>query len=165
MTKLSILLIFLTLFGCATSGNKKTDSDSKIIDREYPRVDYHLIQEVRRFGVLYKHYCKEEMDRTIDVRLENIEGYPNAAGVYHRIQDYTIISLKHWRRFTPMMREEVVFHELGHHVLNLGHDWSTDNIKEGCPKSIMYNKGAGNCYHMKSSYFIKELFKRAGCKG
>lgn len=41
-----------------------------------------------------------------------------------------------WARFNDDEREEMIFHELGHCALDLGH--TTDLNSEGCPVSIMF---------------------------
>jgi len=148
------LILFLLLVGCSTTPTINT--------KRYPNVDKTLKIYVMRFDYLYYKHCNKHVSNNIDVKLALIKESEQAGGVYYRIQNKTIISLRHWPYWLEEEKEEVVFHELGHHVLRLNHDWSAKpKFKDGCPKSIMYYKGIDpRCYKKRRRYYIQELFKR-----
>ena len=63
-----------------------------------------------------------------------------------------------WYKFTDAEQEELLFHELGHCLLNRDHDetYLTNNI----PSSIMYPDVIRNDIYIKyRAYYWKELFK------
>ena len=148
-----ILILLLLLSSCA-SNNTTTN--------KFPNVDKELKIYVMRFDYLYYKYTGKSVKNNIDVKLKLIKESEQAGGVYYRIHNKTVISLRHWPYWVEEEREEVIFHELGHHVLRLQHDWRQNpKFKDGCAKSIMHHKAISPwCYRKRRSYYIKELFKR-----
>lgn len=68
-----------------------------------------------------------------------------------------VIDPTYWSIASLYAREEVVYHELGHCAMNLGHIDTVDaNL---CPVSIMYHATFANenCYSLKKSYYYAEL--------
>lgn len=69
------------------------------------------------------------------------------------------ISKSFWMKASPLEREETLFHELGHCILNRPHCFKKNELNE--PVSIMYpsilNK---NLYERNRQKFIHELFRR-----
>lgn len=53
--------------------------------------------------------------------------------------------------------QQLIFHELGHCVLNLDHN--DDIMNNNCPKSIMHSRFFGDteCYWNNIEYYLKEL--------
>lgn len=73
-----------------------------------------------------------------------------------------LIDRAFWDRSSDSAREQVVFHELGHCLLQLGHNdnsISIDNLV--IPESIMNSIAFGNqdYYHKNEYYYYKELLK------
>jgi hypothetical protein len=66
------------------------------------------------------------------------------------------IEIGFWSGLTDYGKEQLVFHELGHCVLNRGHNNSVDN---GCPESIMNDSAFGDskCYSDYRDELIAEL--------
>jgi hypothetical protein len=60
-----------------------------------------------------------------------------------------------WNKSSDMKREELLFHELGHCVLNRDHDDSI--IHYTIPKSVMYPYVFENAYKKYRSYYVEEL--------
>ncbi len=146
------LKMLLLVMLCSCASNTVTD--------KYPNVDRELMKYVMRFDYHYYKIEQKFIANDIVVKLEVIKHSEKAGGVYHRILNTTTISLKHWSHWTESEREEVVFHELGHHVLRLKHAEKTF-FKDGCPHSIMYYRGINpKCYKKRRRYYILELFKR-----
>ncbi len=69
------------------------------------------------------------------------------------------IDQEFWNKATHLIKEMVIFHELGHCVLGRGH--KEDSFENGVCQSIM-RSGLGSCqdaYVLENrAYFIKELF-------
>lgn len=66
------------------------------------------------------------------------------------------INTSYFNNYDNDAREQVVYHELGHCLMNLEHN---NNIKDGCPESIMYFQvfGNGGCYKHRKEYYHQEL--------
>lgn len=67
------------------------------------------------------------------------------------------IDLTYWNNSSDDAREELLYHELGHCVLNKGHT-SVMNT-DGCPHSIMHPQVFGNsgCFINNKEYYFNEL--------
>ena len=63
---------------------------------------------------------------------------------YREIQ----INSDYWYSYTPEQKEQLVYHELGHCVLNKEHD---NTLRENCPNSIMRS-------YMFNTYEINECY-------
>lgn len=66
-----------------------------------------------------------------------------------------IIDLKFWQKSKAHIREEVMYHELGHCAMGLDHDKSVFN--NNCPKSIMYPYVMDSCYLDYPNFYKEEL--------
>ncbi len=67
------------------------------------------------------------------------------------------IDSTYWDNATPEAKEWLVFHELGHCILNRPH--REDRLSQtNCVSSMMYPKAEYYCYYNLRSYYIKELF-------
>lgn len=66
-----------------------------------------------------------------------------------------------WMSADDDAKEQLVFHELGHCAMNMGHipDYFTDGPMYGCPVSIMSPYGFGDwyCYTQNKEYYYQEL--------
>ena len=64
-----------------------------------------------------------------------------------------------WSKASPLLREMVIFHELGHCILGRGHSEGT--FENGVCRSIM-RSGLGSCVDAYNTtnrdYFVEELF-------
>jgi len=77
---------------------------------------------------------------------------------YREIQ----INSMHWSNFSEEQKEQLIFHELGHCVFNLGHDDSMLEYRRDCPNSIMrsfmFNQyEIDNCYVPENSHYMEDL--------
>ena len=110
----------------------------------------------------------EKRGKSIDLKLENLIGdiseikEVGVAGTcqYGRyISNHVTIDKSFWNRAGYLSREFVVFHELGHCVLNRDHDESKD--ANGRCLSLM-RSGTGDCIDAYNStnraYYLNELF-------
>ena len=144
-------LIFLLLFSCSTTPKK-----------EYPNVDSALVSYIKEFNQYHLRYKHKSIPKDIKVLYKDISDHPNAGGMHDRISKVTTINKSIFQNNTKLKKESVVFHELGHHILHLTHDWSSDNmLSKTCPRSIMYFKGVPDkCYKRLKWYYIREMFNR-----
>ena len=66
-----------------------------------------------------------------------------------------------WAKSNPLTREQLIFHELGHCVLNLDHNSNMIDLHEAgqIPESIMYPYVFGDqpYYEEYRNYYLKEL--------
>ena len=61
--------------------------------------------------------------------------------------------------YSSYQREMLVFHELGHCLLLLGHDESTD--EDGIPLSLMYPANFNSSYYVSSrKYYLDQMFEK-----
>lgn len=149
MTKTIIIPILLILTSCARIPQKKLGSVP------YRNMDARVIRYVKSFE---RYYGKNIPN--INIKFRDLPGH--TGGVCYTLTKKIEIDEPKWKNDKDeYSKEEVIFHELGHCVLNLGHDY---HIKRGtrCPISIMYYKGASykRCYRKYRPYYIMELFFR-----
>jgi hypothetical protein len=72
------------------------------------------------------------------------------------------INSTHWVNFSEEQKEQLIFHELGHCVFNLGHDDSNLEYKRTCPNSIMrssmFNQHEiDSCYVPEKTHYMENL--------
>lgn len=65
-----------------------------------------------------------------------------------------------YNKLTALEQRLIIWHELGHCVLNLRH--TTEKFRNGCPKSLMYpalfNKGhIKYCYKKRRKYYHRDI--------
>lgn len=72
-----------------------------------------------------------------------------------------VISTEYFNEIADAQREELIFHELGHCVLDRGH--TATALGDGCPSSIMdpYTLDP-YCYSEHYEYYKEELFQTKG---
>ena len=141
-----VLLTLILMMGCSNVPRK-----GLVL---YRHVDARTIEYVKEFE---KHYGKNIPNITIEFR--DLPG--NAKGLCNTITRKIYIDEDKWYGIGKLSQEELIFHELGHCVLGLGHDF-TIKSRDFCPTSMMYKDGAivEGCYEKDRDYFIKELFFR-----
>ena len=134
--------------------------------RTFPNVEAELQEYFRRFE-------EEATLKGLEVDLVKL----GITGVINEIDEQHVIGQCSYNRFNPRLvtidqsfwnrssdlsREFVVFHELGHCVLNRGH--LEDAFSNGACKSIM-RSGTGRCfdaYNIRNrDYYVEELFEPA----
>jgi hypothetical protein len=153
----SLIVIMLLFFmGCSNYSVVKPPM------RKFPNVHQELRPFVYKFHKFLYQFKGESVPDDIVVKLQNIEGYPRAGGVYNRVFNVTTIAKDKFRTKSFYQKEYVVFHELGHHVLGLSHDFLAGNVMaDGCSRSMMYFKTIPEkCYKDFYKYYIIELFSR-----
>lgn len=155
----TILLSVFIISGC---GNVIADFQQK------PKKDFDLVSEatltpyLKRFGDYYKvktsHIATEftVLNNTDQHTVGLCWAYDDGA---RKIQ----IDTDYWNNITDNGKEQLIWHELGHCALNLGHDENliTRNNFVNIPESIMYPSTFGdtNFYADEKDYYFKELIK------
>lgn len=94
--------------------------------------------------------------KNIDVRYAGVcLKYSNG---YREIQ----INPTHWKNYSIEQREQLIYHELGHCVLNRGHNDRLMETNTNCPDSIMRSymfsiNEINNCYLPEYNHYMEEL--------
>lgn len=132
-----------------------------------PELPYYDVDE--RLWHYFASFEREAAYRkiTIDLNAEGITGVidniaeDGVAGTcqYGRHISHVTVDEDYWNNSSSIRREFVVFHELGHCVLDRGH--TEDAFANGICKSIM-SSGLGTCrdayVFQNREYYLDELF-------
>ncbi|MEM1122657.1 MAG: hypothetical protein AAGJ18_19595 [Bacteroidota bacterium] len=153
------LLVLFSLFSC--------DKNEAIYlqPTAYDGVDKELWPYFAKF-----EYEAEQRGVLIDLRALGIQGVLeeiNTEGIVglcnHRASNskMVILDVAFWERASNYRKEMIVFHELGHCVLERGH--TDERLANGMCKSIM-RSGFGACLTMYNDddhqdYYLDELFE------
>jgi hypothetical protein len=117
--------------------------------QKFPR-----IKEVNPHVELFEEIC----DIKVNIPIYYGElPYPKA-GVCRSIGSYQeiILDISSWVVYSYLRRELVIFHELGHCTLGLGHNDKL--LSDNCPSSLMNTELVpSNCYERHREYYIEEL--------
>lgn len=161
--QLSLLSIILILQACYPEIEENIDApQSTPNSNEYIEVDSRLWD-------YFSSFEEEAASRGININLRDLEitgvieniSEDGIAGTcqYGRHIHHVTIDLGYWNRSSFLGREMVVFHELGHCALDLGHQ-EMEDINGNC-LSIM-NSGTSGCRVLYSQanreYYLDELF-------
>lgn len=165
----TIVLAFLSLFllsACNLENsigdnidNPEVNEDSK----EYPLAE-------QRLWIHFENFEKAALARNIILDLEELEITGSISDIpedgvagtcrYGSHVHHVTIDQAYWNSVSELQREMVVFHELGHCVLGIGHR-EADN-GEGICLSMM-NSGTTDCRVVYNSenrnYYLNELFE------
>lgn len=143
------LLVLILLLSCST-----VDKDPFFYN-VHPILRHHVV----KFDRIYKKLCNQRIPLNVTIKLEPIPEYPVAGGMTDMVNNYIIINKQRYARKDHWLREEVVFHELGHLILRRMHTDEAVDFEE-CPRSMMYFMGAfGTCYQRHYKMYINELFE------
>lgn len=110
----------------------------------------------------FEKYSGKQVE-AIRIRFANLDYMPKVTGICYRTKfKLGISTIKidsyYWEKATDNEKEMLIWHELGHCVLNKDHNNSIGN--RGCPISIMYFSGFPEfCYVNYKRHYIKELFQ------
>ena len=147
-------LIF-TLFAC-DSIEEQTNNQFQFVESELWPHFAAFEQEAQRRGFDYNLNALRISGMIDQIHEDNVAG---SCRYGSHIDNEVTIDIDFWNRSSYLLREFVVFHELGHCVLLRGHDESTD-IQGRC-LSIM-RSGLTNCRDTYTSQnrdrFLDELF-------
>lgn len=103
-----------------------------------------------------------KFEKDIDVRVSNVSvGFgPTSGNVVGKCLlhgSYRKITIKkdYWDSVSEVQKEQLMYHELGHCALGLGHEDGL--LSNYCPASIMYPFAFEYCYKNFPEYYKKEL--------
>ncbi len=152
------LIILLLLMGCASSPPKLS---------KYSFIEPSAVKYVKEFDKLLWKYQKRRVP-TIVIKFHKYpHKNPTATTCFTLEPTYCpergIITLNkdRWPTMTNWERREVIYHELGHHVLKRTHLFQTKKeiFARKCGKSLMnrlaLEKG---CFKKHFKYYMNELF-------
>lgn len=132
--------------------------------------------ESEEFGVYVRLFQKEAETRKLELSLPTLDRSLRIYKVDNFSKDlekqYVIglcvktageitiyISKTAWNEYDSQQREMLLFHELGHCVLNLEHDKSLDSA--GVPNDIMYPINFDSIYYFKyRKFYLDRMFKK-----
>jgi Zn-dependent peptidase ImmA (M78 family) len=152
MKNLLFLIFSIIISGCATG----YQVDELIV---YGFEDY--ITKFENDSIIYGRPTKIQ---ELVIQFGDLRGYreeKNVVGLCQRAYNFQppiiTIDLNYWQQITDAEKEWLVYHELGHCILNREH--REDRIRENnCVASVMYPKTEYACYENLQDYYLKELF-------
>ena len=168
--KLLALVVALLLTGCSTTTTnvKINHGRSRMISGEF--TDY-----VNRFKQAYYRSTGIRMNTNNviikpikinkHIKGKNIIRYKNQAIGFCILSDELpaiYIDSGAWKRLPDLLREELIFHELGHCILRRLH---CNYSYKGIPVSIMRSHLVSIRYYLRyRNYYISELFEEPACR-
>lgn len=155
----------ITLFSCSQDFPfLQSEEEEEVVEAGYLNVEQDLWshfeafeEEAAKRGIsidLNRHNLVAEIDEIHE------RGVAGTCQYGRNIANHVTIDKSFWNRSGYSSREFVVFHELGHCVLNRGHDESIDS--KGRCLSLMRSgtKGCIDAYGaVNRNYYLNELFE------
>lgn len=136
--KTYMILFAIFFFWATTNLHSKRDKDVDII--------------LHKFTDLYGKKVKLPT-----VVIDNLDS-DTLAGYCVHFSNKIILNSLLWSNYSYDMREQLLFHELGHCTLKRSHITSKD-LSDGCPQTIMTPfLMSKRCYKKHKQYYHKELF-------
>lgn len=121
-------------------------------------VDAELQEYVSRFEQIGRFQIGDLEAQFGEIKEENVVGLCETDDDAQTPPKITI-SKEYWEGIIDVQREELLFHELGHCILNREH--RNDLGADGCPMSIMYWETISvQCLDRYIDYYREELFGR-----
>ena len=122
---------------------------------KYPHVDRKALEHVKAFE---EHYGEDLGHVKIAFKDFGNVGYDGVCDVNFGRQIY--LDINAWKVHSYLEKQLLVFHELGHCVLDREHVQYNEHT-EACPPSIMGYMGISEfCFRRDRQYYIDELFRR-----
>lgn len=128
----------------------------------------HVLSIPQEFAPYYESFLLEARNRGVNLYVDDLEI------TFHALPDPTVgrctkgsatpvvvIDPTAWQSFTTSDREELIFHELGHCLLNRDHIDGTVTLGGvTIPSSVMSTYDfPGEIYYAYRDYYLNELFK------
>ncbi len=153
----SLIFIALFLSSCQSDiGNEETLIDNLDIPNELSAHFETFQNEASTYGIQIDYEGSNVTAEISQINEGSVAGTCTTNG--HNIR-HIEIDQNFWNRASHLQREMVIFHELGHCILQRGH--KEDGFQNGICKSIM-RSGLGTCTDAYTpanrDYFIEELF-------
>ena len=144
---IKILTITLLITACGT----------ELDDRDFETTDPEFILYLESFAELYGKELTDE-----DVVIGFVDQDVGYGGKCYYEKRQIEIDKKMWDSFPEFRKEALIFHELGHCILNIrDHDNSIIELDgKEVPNSLMNENILGAEYYFNKEYYINELFNR-----
>ena len=152
------LLFVIIISSCQQDLTDQEDSQISGVDIDSELAPYFIIfqEEASNHGLNIDYESSNVSAEIIQIDEGSVAGTCSTNG--HDLRHITI-DQSFWDRASPLLREMVIFHELGHCILGRGH--SEDQFDNGICRSIM-RSGLVDCIDAYSAtnrpYYIEELF-------
>jgi hypothetical protein len=177
MKKLLLLLLLFSQTACASSVEVR-------LFKEYNYIDEEFKPYVQEFIYASQGKINERKFESFTMGFRTFKSSVSTVDVCHPIAYEVDISKEWWENtLSQPKRIELVFHELGHCILNRGHtqkpigdDWldfferlgfkigmfeEKDTLPDKCPASFMHPYTLSEqCINKHFNYYINELFKK-----
>jgi hypothetical protein len=164
MKKALVLSLLLTGCGAPTDNFTYTDLRTR---------DYTIIDPVfTPFLATFQNYYDVVLKNTHVIFASTNEIIANSSGICSMAtnqKSLIMINKDYWDLSNVFGREQLLFHELGHCILNLGHDAgkldiTVDSQTQAIPNSIMYPSSFGNnpYYPYVRQHYLEQLNKMRG---
>jgi hypothetical protein len=147
MRLFSILLLLLV--GCGEKGLYEPKMDQEI----RPHFDEFLDVAKRNDKFVLPYNI------TFEYTSETIQGNKSIVGLCINllVDHLVLIKTQYWSKATQNKQRQLIFHELGHCMLNRHH--TTTYLEDGCPSSIMHAYVVSQpCVDKHADYYDQELF-------
>lgn len=123
--------------------------------QQYESNDFTIDQDFQNYVDLFEQEIDKEV--RIDIGYNKLD-YPTVGVCIKYTNGYKEIQIDPdaWLEYDEYYREELIFHELGHCILDREHD---NSVIEGyrIPKSVMYPFIFGYAYNKYKIYYFEEL--------
>jgi len=150
MKSVRVYLLISIIFGACSK-------ETLIVEELQPYFD-RFIEEAEKRGISF-----EDEDLLVDMRIGEIPENPSFLGICNYfgpdVNQEVLINILFWELLTPIEKEKLVFHELGHCILNRLH--RNDKAANGFCMSIMNT--SNGCFDNYSDEtrdsYLDELFR------
>jgi hypothetical protein len=115
------------------------------------------VDDVKPYVRSFEEHLGESVD--VDIFFGDLEYGTVGACYYIFIREVVIVDQKWWRYASPTSRKQLIYHELGHCVLDKDH---VDEIMHGngCPVSLMHSYVVSDsCFNEHEHYYLQDLFR------
>lgn len=152
MKRLAVSFLAVVFVGC---GTVQSTHDPKVyrVDAEFtPYMDTFKTEAMNRYVVIFIPYLIMIFGDTSHLG-SDVVGYCAMMRTTPRI----VIQREFWDQATPQEKENLIFHELGHCVLDRDHTQTF--LPDGRPESLMYDYLLDSgMYQLHRAYYLDELF-------
>lgn len=117
-------------------------------------------KEINSYRDDFTYYFKSDT-HNIDIRFVDkmTTDYKNAVGYCYKPTNSIEILRSYWAEIPNIKRQMLIFHELGHCLLDKKH--SDELLLDGCGASIMlFHMDTSNCYYKHYNELIVEFSKQ-----
>jgi len=160
MYRSTLLFIFFALIFSSCQKDTSVNNNLEVIDSNIPTVLIPYFETFRdkasENGLVVDY---ESANVTAELKFINEGSVAGTCSTNGHDLRHITIDRAFWNQSSHLLKEMIIFHELGHCILGRGHEESS--FPNGICRSIM-RSGLGNCrdayISQNRDYFIEELF-------